>query len=242
MINNNTRFLGIDSTKVDLTKKKDETNNAVGSYYTLDEMAALPVETTYPVTNAAEAGKKFLYLGTEWQYMTQAQIDSTGWTGLVSVGFPAPVSRIPNIFVLAPNAQPAAAGTDGVPMVAPALFNPADLGIYGEIYDLLGTGNPTKVHKVTLSTGTATSVSIIKNAQLLTNLEDSGTSPAFSWINSGTTAAGIVYPAATAAQINDFFTQLPSTTKTATINISAQPNKAGATTSIATNKGYTVTT
>lgn len=29
MINNSTRFLGVDSTKVDLTEKKDSTNNAV---------------------------------------------------------------------------------------------------------------------------------------------------------------------------------------------------------------------
>ena len=238
MINNNTRFLGIDSTKVDLTKKKDETNNAVGSYYTLNEMAALPVETTYPVTNAAEAGKRFLYLGYEWHYMTQAEIDSIGWTGLVSVGFPAPVNKISNQFILAPEAQP---GGTSMPNSVIS-FQSTEGGIYGAIFDCLGLGNPTKAKRIDLSTGVPTSVSIIKNAQLLNNLEDLGTSPAFNWVNSGTTVGGVVYPAATAQQINDFFTALPPTTKTATINISTQPNKAGATPTIATLKGYTVTT
>ena len=39
MIDNNTRFLGIDSTKVNLIEKKDEQNNAVSAYFTAEEMA-----------------------------------------------------------------------------------------------------------------------------------------------------------------------------------------------------------
>ena len=39
MINNNTRFLGVDSTKVNLTEKKDSINNAVTQYYTAEEIA-----------------------------------------------------------------------------------------------------------------------------------------------------------------------------------------------------------
>jgi hypothetical protein len=40
MINNNTRFLGVDSTKVNLTEKKDSINNAVTGYYTAEEILA----------------------------------------------------------------------------------------------------------------------------------------------------------------------------------------------------------
>jgi hypothetical protein len=40
MINNNTRFLGVDSTKVNLTEKKDSINNAVTEYYTAEEIGA----------------------------------------------------------------------------------------------------------------------------------------------------------------------------------------------------------
>ena len=39
MINNNTRFLGVDSSKVNLTEKKDSINNAVTQYYTAEEIA-----------------------------------------------------------------------------------------------------------------------------------------------------------------------------------------------------------
>ena len=39
MINSNTRFLGIDSTKVNLIEKKDEQNNAVAAYFTAEEIA-----------------------------------------------------------------------------------------------------------------------------------------------------------------------------------------------------------
>ena len=39
MIDNNTRFLGIDSTKVNLIEKKDEQNNAVAAYFTAEEIA-----------------------------------------------------------------------------------------------------------------------------------------------------------------------------------------------------------
>lgn len=37
MITTNTRFLGVDSTKVDLTEKKDSINNAVTEYYSLED-------------------------------------------------------------------------------------------------------------------------------------------------------------------------------------------------------------
>lgn len=39
-INNNTRFLGIDSTKVNLTEKKDSVNNSIAQYFTAEEISA----------------------------------------------------------------------------------------------------------------------------------------------------------------------------------------------------------
>jgi len=38
-MNTNIKFLGVDSTKVDLTEKKDSTNNAVSEYYTAEEIS-----------------------------------------------------------------------------------------------------------------------------------------------------------------------------------------------------------
>ena len=224
MIDNNTRFLGIDSTKVNLTKKKDELNNSVGAYYTLDEMAALPVETTYPVTNAAEAGKKFLYLGTEWQYMTQAQIDSTGWTGLVSVGFPAPVSRIFDEFLIYGFSPAVFESPFGQP------YRPITASVF---VDFLGIGRPDKVANFVLPSGGTVPTTILgfKNAALLKSLQNIGTD----------TALNVSSKNLTAEIINDLFTQLPTTTKTATIKVNGNPGAATCDPTIATAKGYIVT-
>ena len=221
MIDSNTRFLGIDSTKVDLTKKKDELNNSVGAYYTIDEMSALPVETTYPVTNAAEAGKRFLYLGTEWHYMTQAEIDSTGWTGLVSVGFPAPVSRNYNNYILYPNCI--------------TTLSPSDIVYINDTIDFLGAGQPERVFRLSLIRSTvvlaAGAVTTIRNAQLLTGLKDVGTQ-----------SAVVLGPSLglTDTLINSFFTQLPATILTATIVVAGNPGALTCDPTIATAKGYSV--
>ena len=61
--------------------------------------------------------------------------------------------------------------------------------------------------------------------------------------NTGTTSALILsYQSFSAATLNAFFTRLPATTKTATIDVRSNPGAATCTTSIATNKGYTVVT
>ena len=82
------------------------TRQGKGSKLTIQEMdgnleyleglaqgGSIPVETTYPTTDALKAGKRFLYKGNQWHYMTENEINSTGWTGFVSVGFPAPISK-----------------------------------------------------------------------------------------------------------------------------------------------------
>jgi hypothetical protein len=184
-------------------------------------MAALPVETTYPVTNAAEAGKKFLYLGTEWQYMTQAQIDSTGWTGLVSVGFPAPVSRIYDEFLIY------GVGIYTSPF-AGNIYQPTMTNVF---LDFLGIGRPDAAANFGLY-ASSTTILGFKNAALLKSLKDIGTAAALS----------ITSRNLTAEIIDDLFTQLPATTQTATIVVTGNPGAATCDTTIATAKGYTVTT
>jgi hypothetical protein len=76
------------------------------------------------------------------------------------------------------------------------------------------------------------SITTILNAHLLTELEDAGTTIAFK----------IDYHSLQSATLNQFFTDLPATTKTATINVAGNPGAAACDTSIATNKGYTVVT
>lgn len=43
-LNSNIKFLGVDSTKVNLTEKKDATNNAVTQYYTAEEISGSSVK------------------------------------------------------------------------------------------------------------------------------------------------------------------------------------------------------
>jgi hypothetical protein len=76
------------------------------------------------------------------------------------------------------------------------------------------------------------SLTTILNANVLTNLEDVGT----------TVALKISSCSFSAETLNQLFTDLPSTNKTATIDAQANPGTATCDTSIATDKGYTVVT
>ena len=72
----------------------------------------------------------------------------------------------------------------------------------------------------------------IINVSSLLEVEDSGTNPAINLAATGWTQS----------QLNAFFTDLPTTTKTATINVVGNPGAATCNTTIATNKGYMVVT
>jgi hypothetical protein len=52
-----------------------------GNLEYLQGLSATIVLTEYPETTPELAGRRFWYKGNEWHYMTQAEIDSTGWTG-----------------------------------------------------------------------------------------------------------------------------------------------------------------
>jgi hypothetical protein len=74
------------------------------------------------------------------------------------------------------------------------------------------------------------SLSKFLNADKLTSLEDSGTKIALLLGNNNFSAE----------TLNQLFTDLPATSKTATINVGNNPGAATCDDSIATNKGYTV--
>ena len=92
-----------------------------------------------------------------------------------------------------------------------------------------GTDEPSLVE---LQGGQNLTVTAFLNWQLADKLEDAGTAQAV--VLSGLQIADTV--------LDDFFTQLPVTTKTVTINISGTSGTATCDPSIATAKGYTVTT
>lgn len=176
----------------------------------------LPVLNTYPVTTPASAGTRFWYKGNEWHYMTQDEIDSIGWTGLVSVGFPAPVSKGFN------------------PSIIYNDFLNDSNGVFlgGNTLDFLGYGNPSIIRlfsPVSPNFGLR-NITTFRNANLLVSLQDQGTTRALSLQNSNMSAV----------TINTLFTQLPSTTQTATINVQSNPGSATCDPTIATAKGYTV--
>lgn len=80
--------------------------------------------------------------------------------------------------------------------------------------------------------GSITSITTFKNVSFLTEVRNVGTAVAIDFNNMGLSAA----------TINQFFTDLPTTIKTATISVSGNPGSATCTPSIATAKGYIVVT
>ena len=81
-------------------------------------------------------------------------------------------------------------------------------------------------------TWVGTPLTTILNANVLTDLEDEGTTIALNFAQANFSAP----------TLNQLFTDLPATTKTATIRVTGNPGAATCDTSIATNKGYTVVT
>ena len=190
------------------------------------QLNAVSVVNTYPVTTPAEAGNRFWFQGNEWHYMTQAEIDSAGWTGLVTVGFPAPVEKS-NIskYIYFYNSKFAVEFTGEL-----------SVRTFGGVIDFIGLGSPTKVTLIATDSSTESlmpygiTITEFKNAALLNSLQDRGTTPALRFVNNGLTST----------VINSLFTQLPPTTLTATINVSGNPGAATCNPLIATAKGYTV--
>jgi hypothetical protein len=195
-----------------------------------------PVLNTYPVTTSGLAGTRFWYKGNEWHYMTQDEINSTGWTGLVSVGFPAPVYKIKNDTILnnynGPVTIPSTNGFGGFANLE---------NLFSEIvteFDILGMGNLSHITETVTyrKSSSSAGISKIRNANLLASLKDLGTQAAFNISPS----SGVITVSATV--LNNFFSDLPVTVQTATIRIVNCSGAATCNTSIATAKGYIVVT
>jgi len=185
----------------------------------------LPVLNTYPFTTPASAGTRFWYKGNEWHYMTADEIASAGWTGLVSVGFPAPVDKNYNVNILTDftgltSVSPTSQGLS--PRTSPTS------SAYTTI-DTLGCGNPQRIRFFNI--GDPTQVNLIRNAQLLDNVQDQGTQPGIYIANAQLSTIAL----------NNFFTELPSTSVVCTITASGNPGSATCNPTIATAKGYIVT-
>jgi hypothetical protein len=108
-----------------------------------------------------------------------------------------------------------------------SLYGPNVIDKLDVVINILGFGSPERYRLVTLLNQ---SIIQVKNANLLTNLEDVGTGTAFN----------LSLNQLTASEINSIFTQLPLTTNVATINVSGNPGAATCDPTIATAKGYTV--
>jgi hypothetical protein len=188
-----------------------------GNLEYLQSLSATTVLTDYPTTDATKVGQKFIYKGNEWKYHSQAELDDLGWS-TVSEGFPAPVSKAFNPSILFEDK-----------------FSVENFGVFGgNTMDFLGYGNPAILERneAAFPTIGSRNIEAFRNVNLLFNLKDAGTTPSITLGNSNMSAA----------TINDFFTQLPATTETATINVSGNPGSATCDPSIATTKGYTVVT
>lgn len=203
---------------------------AQSKWYTMQDIidtvgGTASVLTTYPVTNAALAGERFWYKGNEWHYMTQAEIDSAGWTGLVNVGFPALVTKVENANAIAPDLNVLITNATNDTLTGQSSF-----------LDFIGYGFPNKYPRIQIALGaygvTGVTITSFKNANLLTELQDRGTTRALVVMNLGLTSS----------VINDLFTQLPTTTRTATIDVRNNPGAATCDPTIATAKGYIVVT
>lgn len=97
------------------------------------------------------------------------------------------------------------------------------------VINMIGLGDPSRFRGISLG---SKSIIQVKNASLLTNLEDVGT------LN----CLGLTSNSMSASEINSLFTQLPVTTKVATINVRLNPGSATCNPTIATAKGYIVVT
>lgn len=89
--------------------------------------------------------------------------------------------------------------------------------------------NCERMKRIVLGSGSLTT---ILNASILVNLENIGTAHALD----------LQQNSFSASTLNQLFTDLPATTKTATIDVRNNPGAATCDASIATNKGYTVVT
>lgn len=211
---------------------------------------------TRPVADPSKAGEKVYYNGEEWIYATTAWLEALGIDTLVSEGYPLP-------YDITQRSERAANFTKAGLKYFPYNFLSAyDIGVRATAanidqglvpaitWDFLHLGLGASVPQTYISfekylnPNTSAgeipcSISKIVGAELLTELEDAGTISAFNITISGA-GGGPTSVTCDAAVIDDFFTQLPPTTKTATLVVDKFTGAAACDPQIATAKGYSV--
>lgn len=189
-----------------------------------------PVLTEYPTTDATKVGQKFIYKGNEWKYHSQAELDDLGWT-TVSEGFPAPVIKVFNPQILFDLSFLSLNVND----LRVSTIMPDSASFQDYTVDFIGLGDPSRYSFIGVkanNSGPQNAISGIKNAALLYGLKDLGTTPSLD-LSSGNITEEV---------LNEFFTDLPTTSRSATINVSSNPGSATCDPTIATAKGYTIIT
>lgn len=187
-----------------------------------------PVLNEYPIKDKNKAGQMFIYNGRLWHYMTKEQINDIGWSDIVNEGFPAPIDKIFDNFLLYTNFPNYSTSVSGV---FPNHYVSTDFP--NVIVDFLGYGKPDLLSQVYIGVAFISTNSIItkiRNAKFLVNLFDQGTNVC---LNLGTFSY-------TLDALNDLVNDLPPTTNNASINLRQVANITAEHINILTNKGYTV--
>ena len=210
-----------------------------------------------PVFDASKAGDKVYFNGEEWIYGTSDWLEQLGISGLagVSAGYPVPynftwnpnrVTTIKKSLLTVENLNPAS--YYGFNLSASDAMIAAETTA-NITWDFLHYPLGAKIQQITIQAGKYVgpstnvffpfAIDAFEGVELLTDLEDIGTGVAFR-VNITGSGGGPSAVTCSAAAIDDFFTKLPSTTKTATLNVSDFTGGSAANASIATAKGYTV--
>jgi hypothetical protein len=214
---------------IELTTATNEQISGIQDALNLDT----PILTEYPTTDATKVGQKFIYKGNEWKYHSQAELDDLGWS-TVSEGFPAPVNKVINLQILYSDLS--FYSLDVLNLGLTSTSQPDSGPFQSYTLDFIGLGDPSKYGRFTniriLNAGPQNTVSGIKNANLLYGLKDIGTTPCLAFGGSNITDT----------VLDDFFTQLPPTSRVVTIDVSGNTGSATCDPTIATAKGYIVVT
>ena len=224
------------------------------------------VVTTLPDADASKAGKKVYFNGEEWIYATTEWLEALGIDGLVSEGYLLPVNtafnprRVTDLgggFLTVTGQYPTPSGNGyGDVFIRTTPLGYATEEVPNITYDFrflgLGIGNVAAAYndrqstviygqKITGAVSGALyipfAITKFAGAETLSWLRDQGTRSAFSVSAPG---AGPIQIQCDASVINDFFEQLPTTTVTATLQVTGFTGGAAANASIAQAKGYTV--
>lgn len=221
----------------------------------------VPVLTAYPIADSSKIGKTFIYRGTEWKYFSKEELINMSLEGFPP-GFPVPVSDVPdlnrlinvvekgtlniqsfqvftnsglggnriNVAYQQTSTLPQGAGTIEIDFLfVRQLFNSNFSWLVKSAYLYISGSSDWQPVTLTLTK--------IRNAELLNELQDGGTAKCFTI----TSSSGFQFNIS-AEVLNDFFKQLPKTAKTATLDVRGASGAATCTPSIATAKGYTVIT